>query len=107
MAKRTKAKKVTKAKVRRITPKKVEKGQLESPFQFQGAKEPLLGKYCNVALIRHSKNEFVLDFILNIQNENMLVSRVLTNPEHAKKIYKALGQNIKKYEAIFDKIKVE
>ena len=65
------------------------------------------GKYCNLAIIRHTPNEFIFDFVFAIQGEGQLVSRVQTSPQHAKKILDALGENIKGYEKqfgpIFDK----
>jgi hypothetical protein len=60
--------------------------------------ELLSGKYCNVALIKHTPREFVFDFLLAIENERVLISRIITNPKHAKKVHEVLGNNIKKYE---------
>ncbi|MCF8297102.1 MAG: DUF3467 domain-containing protein [Melioribacteraceae bacterium] len=65
------------------------------------------GVYTNVAMINHSKNEFVLDFILDVAGNANLVSRVITNPTHMKKFHQVLGDNIKKYEGNFGEIKLE
>lgn len=65
------------------------------------------GIYSNLALIAHSENEFILDFIFfQPQNQKAKVrSRIITSPAHAKKIIAALQDNIAKYEAKFGKIK--
>ena len=36
-----------------------------------------------------------------------LVSRVITNPAHMKKLYKVMGENITKYEKKFGKIIID
>jgi len=59
------------------------------------------GVYCNVASIAHSQSDFVLDFIFRLGKEGHLVSRVITNPGHAKALLVALQENIEKYEAKF------
>jgi len=66
----------------------------------------LKGVYANAMGISHSKEEFVLDF-LNIypwQRAGVVNSRVITSPGHMKRIYKAMEENIKKYEEKFGKI---
>jgi len=62
------------------------------------------GKYSNFAMFRHTKEEFFLDFILNIHGEAQLVSRVLASPKHAKEILQALKENIDRYEKRFGTI---
>jgi len=64
------------------------------------------GSYANAMGISHSKEEFVLDF-MNIypwQRAGIVTSRVITSPGHMKRIFKALEENIKKYEQKFGKI---
>lgn len=65
------------------------------------------GIYSNLALITHSENEFIIDFIFfQPQNKKAKVrSRIITSPAHAKKIMQALKDNIAKYEAKFGQIK--
>ncbi len=77
--------------------------------------EVVKGNYCNVAVIQHTQREFVLDFMFAISrqissefglpNQCSVVSRVITSPQHVKKIYEVLGHNIKQYEAKFGEIK--
>jgi len=66
----------------------------------------LKGVNANAMGISHSKEEFVLDF-MNIypwQKVGVVTARVITTPGHMKRIYKALEENIKKYEKKFGKI---
>ena len=74
-------------------------------FAARGKHEDFIGKYANLALIQHSAREFVLDFFLRVENETVLSSRIITNPQHAKALHKALSENIKRYEDSFGEIK--
>jgi len=68
----------------------------------------LKGSYANAMGISHSKEEFVLDF-MNVypwQRAGVVTSRVITSPGHVKRIFKALEENIKKYEDKFGKIEI-
>jgi hypothetical protein len=75
--------------------------------QVQAGIEQLQGKYCNVAVIQHTKREFVFDYILRVGNNGVFVSRIITSPEHAKAIYDVLGKNIQQYENTFGKIDID
>ena len=65
------------------------------------------GMYSNLAMIRHSENEFVIDFIFFQPQDGKakVRSRIITSPAHAKKIMEALKVNISKYEEKFGTIK--
>jgi hypothetical protein len=58
------------------------------------------GIYSNLAIISHSGSEFVLDFIKIMPGmpKAKVKSRVLMTPQHAKRLLKALSDNVKKYE---------
>ena len=65
------------------------------------------GVFSNLALIAHTPTEFVLDFaqmMPGLKQANV-VSRVVTTPEHAKRLLMALQENISKYEKQFGTIK--
>ena len=66
------------------------------------------GVYANLARITHTPSEFVFDFaqILPGLKAPRLQSRVLLSPLSAKLIYKALGDNLAKYEAAFGEIAI-
>lgn len=67
------------------------------------------GKYSNLALITHSRNEFILDFAAMLPGipQPDVVSRIIMNPEHAKRLLLALQDNIAKYEAQYSKIGIQ
>ena len=68
--------------------------------------ETAKGVYTNFAVISHTPGEFVFDFAVLLPNQPaIVVSRVLTNPRHAKSLLRALEENIQKYEAVFGEIK--
>lgn len=64
------------------------------------------GEYSNLAIISHSHMEFVLDFIRMVPNvpKAKVKSRIIITPQHAKRLMKALADNIKKYEGQFGAI---
>jgi len=64
------------------------------------------GVYSNLAIISHSHSEFVVDFIRIMPNvpKAKVKSRILLTPQHAKRLLRALVDNVNKYEAQFGKI---
>ena len=64
------------------------------------------GTYSNLAVISHSPSEFVLDFIRVMPNQPKakVKSRVILTPTHAKRLMKALADNVQRYEAQFGPI---
>ncbi|MCA6435314.1 MAG: DUF3467 domain-containing protein [Bacteroidota bacterium] len=65
------------------------------------------GIYSNLAIITHSNSEFVIDFIKLLPGvpKARVKSRILLTPQHAKRLAKALIDNLNKYEAMNGKIK--
>lgn len=66
--------------------------------------EALKGHYANNVMIAHSKEEFIFDFMNVFPPQGQLVSRVIISPGHAKRLLRALEDNIKKYESQHAKI---
>lgn len=65
------------------------------------------GQYSNLAIINHSVSEFVVDFV-NIMPGNpksKVKSRVILTPQHAKRLAKALADNVRKFESMHGDIK--
>jgi len=62
--------------------------------------------YSNLARITHTPSEFIFDFaqLLPGLKGPVFKSRVLLSPLSAKLIYKALGDNLAKYETTFGEI---
>ena len=65
------------------------------------------GIYSNLAIINHSVSEFVIDFISVMPGspKNKVKSRIIITPQHAKKLSKALNDNIKRFEDSLGSIK--
>lgn len=65
------------------------------------------GTYSNLAIINHSVSEFIVDFI-NIMPgvpKAKVKSRIILTPQHAKRLTKALAENIRKFEKANGEIK--
>ncbi|MFV9482772.1 DUF3467 domain-containing protein [Christiangramia sp. ASW11-125] len=65
------------------------------------------GTYSNLAIINHSVSEFVVDFV-NImpgRPKSKVKSRIILTPQHAKRLLKALGDNIHRFEKAHGEIK--
>jgi hypothetical protein len=64
------------------------------------------GIYSNLAIISHSPQEFVVDFIRIMPGlpKAKVKARIVITPEHAKRLMKALIENVKKYESQFGHI---
>jgi ribonuclease BN (tRNA processing enzyme) len=64
------------------------------------------GIYSNLAIISHSHSEFILDFIRLLPNvpKAKVKSRIILTTHHAKKLLKALSDNIEKFENQFGEI---
>ena len=66
------------------------------------------GIYSNLAIITHSHSEFIVDFIKMMPGipKAKVKSRIILTPQHAKRLFKALKDNITKFEAMHGEIKV-
>lgn len=80
--------------------------QNQNQLNIELSEEVADGIYSNLAIISHSQSEFVVDFIRVLPNvpKANVKSRIILTPEHAKRLFNALGDNIKKFEAQFGPI---
>ena len=62
------------------------------------------GAYANNMFISHTREEFILDFMMITPPAGSVTARVITSPGHMKRIVSALADNLKKYESKFGKI---
>ena len=69
--------------------------QVSFPEQLKG------GAYCNYMVVTHTKEEFILDFMMITPPIGAEVSRVIMSPGHIKRTIAALQTNVKKYEEKF------
>ena len=65
------------------------------------------GIYSNLAIINHSSSEFVLDFVSIMPGipKAKVKSRIVLTPQHAKRLMKAIGENIHRFEVAHGEIK--
>lgn len=80
-------------------------------IQIQIEPENASGVYSNLMMVSHRKEEFILDFLfVQPQRGPMgqmvanLRARVITSPEHMKRILRAIEENLARYEAAFGPI---
>ncbi len=67
------------------------------------------GIYSNLAIISHSPAEFIIDFTRIVPGvpKAKVHARIITTPQHAKMLMKALKDNIEKYESKFGEINID
>lgn len=89
-----------------MPPENPEENPVGTEVRLELSPETAQGKYANFAVISHSPNEFVFDFAAAYPNQQsaLVVSRVVTNPRHAKAFLRALEENLRRYEANFGPI---
>ncbi len=58
------------------------------------------GIYSNLAIINHSNSEFVVDFVSIMPGipKSKVKSRIILTPQHAKRVLKALVDNVERFE---------
>lgn len=79
----------------------------EQPLNIELSEEMADGEYANLAIITHSFAEFVLDFVNVMPNvpKAKVKSRVIMTPVHAKRLMRAMVENVKRFEAQHGPIK--
>ena len=77
-------------------------------LQIELKEEVGLGTYANLAIIAHSSSEFIIDFVRVLPGmpKAPVQSRIILSPEHAKRLLRALEDNIAKYEHAFGPISI-
>ena len=64
-----------------------------------------VGAYSNLVLVRHTSEEFQLDFIQRDPGGiSQLVTRIWLSPPHMKRLVKALSDNLERYQETFGEI---
>jgi len=79
----------------------------DSKLNIQLDQEIAEGTYSNLAIINHSLSEFIVDFV-NIMPgipKAKVKSRIILTPQHAKRLTKALVDNIRRFEEANGEIK--
>lgn len=78
----------------------------QQQLSFELKPEIAKGTYSNLAIITHSHSEIIIDFATMLPGlpKPEIGSRIVMNPEHAKRLLAALSDNIAKYEHSFGPI---
>ena len=81
--------------------------QPQTQLNIEITEEVAEGNNANLAIITHSHAEFVIDFVNVMPGtpKSKVKSRIILTPQHAKRLMKALADNILKFEAANGTIK--
>jgi Protein of unknown function (DUF3467) len=81
--------------------------QGQGQVQIKADEKELQGQYSNLVMIHHNLEEFTMNFIYIFPNgaQGKLTGSMIVSPGHAKRIWRALGENIARYESQFGSIK--
>jgi len=84
------------------------KGDKHVRIQIQLDDDVAQGQYINLALVNHNETEFTFDLLyLQPQQPKAKVrSRIITSPQHAKRLATALQENLRRYEEHFGEIRL-
>lgn len=74
-------------------PKKVQ-------IQPKASDEELKGRYANMIQVSSNVEEFALDFFLVLPPIGQLSSRIIMSPGHMKRLFRVIGENLKRYESM-------
>ncbi|MFN9710299.1 MAG: DUF3467 domain-containing protein [Bacteroidota bacterium] len=77
-----------------------EQQQVPNQLNIEMSEEVAEGIYANLAIITHSHAEFVVDFVNVMPGmpKSKVKSRIILTPQHAKRLMKAITENIQRYE---------
>ena len=81
---------------------------MNNQLQIELKEDVAQGTYANLAVITHSSSEFIVDFVRVMPGlpKAGVKSRIVLAPEHAKRLLRALEENIGKYERTFGPIRL-
>lgn len=83
------------------------KGNNPNQINIELPEEVAGGTYSNLSIITHSPSEFIVDFIQLMPGvpKGKVQSRIIMTPDNAKKLMKAMVENVQKYESQHGTIK--
>jgi hypothetical protein len=78
-------------------------------IQIKADEKDMVGNYANLAQISHRHDEFTLSFFYIYPNvpQGKLLYNVVLSPSHAKRLLRAIQENIERYERLFGAIREE
>lgn len=83
--------------------------QVPQSLDIELSEEIAEGTYSNFAIITHSQSEFIVDFVRMMPGipKGKVKSRIILAPQHAKRLFMALGDNLARYEEHFGEVDIE
>jgi hypothetical protein len=77
--------------------------QQQQQVQIKADEKELLGQYSNLVVVHHNQEEFTLNFVYMFPTapQGKLIASMIVNPRHAKRLMRALEENVSRYEAQF------
>lgn len=77
-------------------------------IQIQLDEDVAQGQYINMGVVQHSSSEFIFDFIFITPGKPQakVRSRIIMAPEHAKRFFNVLRENLGHYEKRFGEIQI-
>jgi hypothetical protein len=81
--------------------------QQAAQVQIKVDEKDVVGHFSNLVMIHHNPEEFTMHFIYVFTDgtQGKLVASAIVTPGHAKRLWRALGENISRFEAQFGPIK--
>ncbi len=75
----------------------------QQQVQIKADEKELLGQYSNLVVVHHNAEEFTLNFVYLFPTvpQGKLVASMIVSPTHAKRLMRALQENVARYEAQF------
>lgn len=75
--------------------------QNQNQISIELTEEMAEGTFANLAMVGHTNEEFVIDFIRMMPNmpKAKVKSRIILTPQHTKRLMRALIENVQRYEA--------
>src|SRR5947208_14092326 len=76
---------------------------VQGQVQIKADEKELQGQYSNLVMIHHNLEEFTMNFIYIFRNraQGKLLNSMIVSPGHAKRIWRALEENLGRYAAQF------
>ena len=78
----------------------------ERELHIKIPEDVLRGVYANQMVVRHGREEFVIDFINVCPPEGIVNARVVVSPGHLKRMVSALTENLGRYEQRFGAVTI-
>ena len=78
----------------------------QQQVNIRASDEDLKGRYSNNVMVSHTREEFVFDFMNILPPGALLVSRTILSPGHAKRLLRALEEQVKRYEGSFGALEI-